>query len=124
MKTTTNTFYIPTSISPAGRKIMSVRFQDHVRVIGFRRFEDAQLALSEGPFYHVIAELLVQEVETIRGGEMIVWETTEDKIANDMHDVHIHLCEFVHPHFLDVRETFHAQSSEPDDKYLERLFLA
>lgn len=115
--------YVPTSISPLGRKIMTVTRQDRVRIVGFRKFEDAQRALRDGPMYHVMADLLSQEIESIRGGEMIVWETTEVTLATDMHEVYVDLCEFVHPHFLDVQETFLAQSSESSENYLDRVFL-
>lgn len=102
---------------------MSVMRQDKTRVIAFKKFEDAQLALGQGPFHHVMAELISQKVETISGGEMIVWETTEQQIATDMHDIHVDICAFVPPHFLEVQETLFAQSAVSGDEYLENLFL-
>jgi hypothetical protein len=117
--------FVPTSIHPSGRKVMSVVRQDRSRVIGFRRFEDAQAALGDGPFYHVMAELLSQQVEGVsEGGEPIVWETTAAGLAEAY--VHVDVCEFVHPHFLDVRETIVAGTcaTESDQAYLEKVFLS
>jgi len=107
--------FVPINITPVGRAFMSVLRNDHVRVIAFREYDDAQSAIDAvacGRAVHVVnASSAVHTITSPfrsghKRGEYIVLETSAEMLSLDMQNFGVDLCHFMEPNVINLESSF------------------